>query len=137
MLLKTKDLIPPGKVDWFNNTIPAPDAFEEGNMATLTIKVDLSVTSGVVENITLGADCSSEEVAAYKERGTSRLPDLIRARLCSNNSAMFLPGFTPSCLEWIQLLLNTVLILDRMQSQCGRNNGLFILPRLLPLKRRN
>jgi hypothetical protein len=28
--IETKDFIPSGHIDWFNNPIPAPDAFEEG-----------------------------------------------------------------------------------------------------------
>jgi hypothetical protein len=40
--IETKDFIPPGKVDWFKNPIPARDAFEEGNhlckMSPATIK---------------------------------------------------------------------------------------------------
>jgi hypothetical protein len=49
--VKTKDFIPSGTVDWFKNPIPAPDAFEEGNMANIspTIKIDISIKSGVVE----------------------------------------------------------------------------------------
>ena len=41
--VKTKYCIPPGYVDWFKNHILAPDAFEEGNMVSIspTIKVDI------------------------------------------------------------------------------------------------
>ena len=41
--METKDFIH-GKVDWFKNPIPAPDAFEEGNMANIspTIKINIS-----------------------------------------------------------------------------------------------
>jgi hypothetical protein len=58
----------PGHIDWFNNPIPAPDAFEEGNMANIspTIKIDISIKSGVVEEITIGAACSPEEITTYK-----------------------------------------------------------------------
>jgi hypothetical protein len=34
--IETKDFIPSGMVDWFNNPISAPDAFEEGNMANIS-----------------------------------------------------------------------------------------------------
>ena len=40
-----------GKVDWFKNSIPAPDAFEEGNMVNIspTIKIDISTNNEIVE----------------------------------------------------------------------------------------
>ena len=65
--VETKDFIH-GKVDWFKNPIPAPHAFEEGNMANIspTIKVRISTNLEVVEEITLGASCSPEELASYK-----------------------------------------------------------------------
>ena len=48
--VETKDFIH-GKVDWFKNPIPAPDAFEEGNMANIspTIKIDISTNSEIIE----------------------------------------------------------------------------------------
>jgi hypothetical protein len=66
--IETKDFIPSGMVDWFNNPIPAPDAFEEGNMANIspTIKIDISIKPGVVEEIIIGAACTPEEITAYK-----------------------------------------------------------------------
>jgi hypothetical protein len=66
--IETKDFIPPGHVDWFKNPIPAPDAFEEGNMANIspTVKIDISIKPGIVEEITIGATCSPEEIIAYK-----------------------------------------------------------------------
>jgi hypothetical protein len=66
--VETKDFIPSGHIDWFNNPIPAPDAFEEGNMANIspTIKIDISIKNGVVEEITIGAACTPEEITAYK-----------------------------------------------------------------------
>jgi hypothetical protein len=66
--VETKDFIPSGTIDWFKNPIPAPDAFEEGNMANIspTIKIDISIKSGVVEEIIIGAACTPQEIAAYK-----------------------------------------------------------------------
>jgi hypothetical protein len=66
--VETKDFIPPGTVDWFNNPIPAPDAFEEGNLANIspTIKIDISIKPGIVEEIIIGAACTTEEITAYK-----------------------------------------------------------------------
>ena len=57
-----------GKIDWFKNPIPTPDAFEEGNMANIspTIKVNISTNPEVLEYITLGASFSPEELASYK-----------------------------------------------------------------------
>jgi hypothetical protein len=66
--VETKDFIPSGPIDWFKNPIPAPDAFEEGNMANIspTIKIDISIKNGVVEEITIGAACTPQEITAYK-----------------------------------------------------------------------
>jgi hypothetical protein len=59
---------PSGNIDWFNNPIPTPETFEEGNMAniSLTIKLDISIKDGVVEEITIGAACTPQEIIAYK-----------------------------------------------------------------------
>jgi hypothetical protein len=66
--VKTKYFLPSGHIDWFNNPIPTPDAFEEGNMAIIspTIKIDISIKSGILEEITIGAACSPEELTTYK-----------------------------------------------------------------------
>jgi len=66
--VEAKDLIPHGHVDWFQNPIPALGVFEKANMANIspTIKVDISVTPGVVENRLLGYTCSLLKVSAYK-----------------------------------------------------------------------
>jgi hypothetical protein len=66
--IETKYFLPSGHIDWFNNPIPAPDAFEEGNMANIspTIKIDISIKPGIIEEITIGAACSPEELTAYK-----------------------------------------------------------------------
>ena len=65
--VETKDFIH-GKFNWFKNPIPAPDAFEEGNMANIspTIKINISTNPKMVEEIMLGAFFSSKEVASYK-----------------------------------------------------------------------
>ena len=51
-----------GKVNELKNSIPAPNAFEEGNMENIqpTIKVNISNNPQVVEYITLGASFSPE-----------------------------------------------------------------------------
>jgi hypothetical protein len=66
--VETKVFIPSGPIDWFNNPIPSPDAFEEGNMANIspTIKIDISIKNGIVEEIIIGASCTPQEIAAYK-----------------------------------------------------------------------
>jgi hypothetical protein len=66
--VETKDFIPSGTVDWFKNPIPAPDAFEEGNLANIspTIKIDISIKPGIVEEIIIGAVCTPTEITAYK-----------------------------------------------------------------------
>ena len=65
--METKDFIH-GKVEWFKNPIPKPDAFEEGNMVNIfpTIKINISPNYEIVEETMLGASCSPEEVDAYK-----------------------------------------------------------------------
>jgi hypothetical protein len=67
--VKTKDFLSSRHIDWFKNPIPSPDAFEEGNMSNIspTIKIDISIKSGVSEEITIGATCSFEEIIAYKD----------------------------------------------------------------------
>ena len=59
--VESKDFIH-GEVDWFRNPIPAPNAFEERNMANIspTIKINISDKPGIKENITLGAQCTSK-----------------------------------------------------------------------------
>ena len=59
--METKDFID-GKVDWFKNPIPTPNAFEEGNMVKIfpTVKINISTNSEIVEEIMLGASCSPE-----------------------------------------------------------------------------
>jgi hypothetical protein len=66
--VETKDFNPSGPINWFKNPIPVPDAFEEGNMAniSLTIKIDISIKNGVVEEITIGAACTPQEITTYK-----------------------------------------------------------------------
>jgi hypothetical protein len=65
--VETKDFIPSGPINWFNNPIPAPDAFEEGNMANIspTIKIEISIKNGIVKEIIIGAACTPQEIAAY------------------------------------------------------------------------
>jgi hypothetical protein len=66
--VETKDFIPSGPIDWFNNPILAPDAFEEGNLANIspTIKINISIKLGIVEEIIIGATCTPQEITTYK-----------------------------------------------------------------------
>jgi hypothetical protein len=66
--VETKDFIPSGPIDWFNNPIPAPDAFEEGNLANIspTIKINISIKPSIVEEIIIGDACTPQEITAYK-----------------------------------------------------------------------
>ena len=66
--VKTKDFLSSRHIDWFKNPIPSPDAFEEGNMANIspTIKFVISIKSGIIEEITIGAACSLEKITSYK-----------------------------------------------------------------------
>jgi hypothetical protein len=63
-----KYFIPFGHIDWFNNPIPSPDAFEEGNMANISpsVKINIFVKPRIVEDITIDVACSPEEISAYK-----------------------------------------------------------------------
>jgi hypothetical protein len=65
--VETKDFIPSGPIYWFNNPIPVPDAFEEGNMANIfpTIKINISIKHGIVEEIAIGVACTPQEITAY------------------------------------------------------------------------
>jgi hypothetical protein len=65
---KPRILFPSGHIDWFNNPIPTPDAFEEGNMAnnSPTVKIVISIKPRIIKEITIGAACSLEELKAYK-----------------------------------------------------------------------
>jgi len=48
--IETKDFIPSGNIDLFNNPIPTPYAFEEDNMDNIspTIKIDISITPRII-----------------------------------------------------------------------------------------
>jgi hypothetical protein len=92
--VETKDFIPSGPIDWFKNPIPAPDAFEEGNMANIspTIKIDISIKNGIVEEITIGAACTPQEITAYKAL-FQEYRDIFAW------SYMEMPGLDPSIVE--------------------------------------
>jgi hypothetical protein len=66
--VETKYFLPLGHIDWFNNPIASPGAFEEGNIANIspTIKIDISIKFGIIEEITIGAACSPKEITSYK-----------------------------------------------------------------------
>jgi hypothetical protein len=66
--VETKDFIPSRPIDWFNNPIPAPDTFEEGNLANIspTIKINISIKNGIIKEIIIGAACTPQEITAYK-----------------------------------------------------------------------
>ena len=66
-LVETKNFIH-RKVDRFKNPIPTLDAFEEGNMAKIspTININISTKPETIEEIKMGASCSSKEFVAYK-----------------------------------------------------------------------
>ena len=67
--IESKYFLPSGKVDWFKDPIPMPDAFEEGNISNIspTIKVNISQNPEKVEEISLGAACSPEEITSYTQ----------------------------------------------------------------------
>jgi hypothetical protein len=92
--VETKDFIPSGPIDWFNNPIPAPNAFEEGNLANIspTIKIVISIKPGIVEEIIIGAACTPQEIAAYKAL-------FQEYRDIFTWSYMEMPGLNPSIVE--------------------------------------
>lgn len=63
--IETKYFILLGQINWFLNSILATDAFEEGNMANIppTIKIEISYTPCIMENINVGASFSPTELA--------------------------------------------------------------------------
>ena len=67
--IESKNFLPSGKFNWFKNPILAPDAFEEGNMSNIspTIKVNISQNLAKVEEMSLGAACSPEEITSYTQ----------------------------------------------------------------------
>jgi hypothetical protein len=66
--IETKDCIPLGHIDWFNNSIPTLYSFEEGNMTNIspTVKINISIKPRIVEEITIGVACSPKELTSYK-----------------------------------------------------------------------
>ena len=56
-----------GDVDTPINPLPREGIFAEGNMANIfaTIPVNIFANPNVVENVHIGANCSSEEIAIY------------------------------------------------------------------------
>jgi hypothetical protein len=66
--IKTKDFISLGHIDYFNNPIPTPNDFEEGNIANIspTIKISIFIKPRIIEEITIGTSCSPEEITTYK-----------------------------------------------------------------------
>jgi hypothetical protein len=88
--VETKDFIPSGPIDWFNNPIPAPDAFEEGNLANIspTIKIDISIKPMA------SSKKSSLELLALLRKSPHIKPS-------SRNIGISSPGHTQRCLALI------------------------------------
>jgi hypothetical protein len=51
------------------NPLSTHVVYAEGNMETITkmIPIDISRTSGIMENVFVRADCSPEEIQIYKD----------------------------------------------------------------------
>ena len=66
--METRDFIPSDHIDWFQNPILGPNAFKEGNMANIspTIQIDISLTLGIMENISVEETCTPIEVQDLK-----------------------------------------------------------------------
>ena len=56
-----------GDADTPINPLPREEIFAEGNMENIfvTIPINISTNPNVVENVHIGANCSSEEIAIY------------------------------------------------------------------------
>ena len=56
-----------GDVDMPINPLPRKGIFAEGNMEKIsaTIPINISVNPNIVENVHIGVNCSSEEIAIY------------------------------------------------------------------------
>jgi hypothetical protein len=54
--IETKDFIPSSHIDYFNNPIPAPETFEEGQMANISpiVKINISMKPRIIEEIIIG-----------------------------------------------------------------------------------
>ena len=68
-VVENKYLIPLGHVDWVKTPISTPNSFEEGNMANIspTIEVDMYSKLNIIEELTLGEPCPSNEVNETQE----------------------------------------------------------------------
>ena len=62
-----QSVFPPDVTNASQSPILTQDTFSEGNMGNIstTITIDISVMEGAVENINLGANCTSKEVVSY------------------------------------------------------------------------
>ena len=58
---------PPDVTEAPKSPILTQDTLSEGNMGNIstTVMIDISIKEGVVENINLGANCTSDEVVSY------------------------------------------------------------------------
>jgi hypothetical protein len=116
-VVETKYFIPSGPIDWFNNPIPAPDSFEEGNMANIspTIKIDISIKNGIVEEIIIGVACTPPEIVAYKA--------------LFHEYKDFFPGHTRKCLASTPLFSNIASIPGLTAHQFTINSDRYTHPR--------
>lgn len=121
---ETKDFIPSGHINWFKNPIPTLDAFEEGNMANIspTIKMDISCTLGVMENISVGEFFS--------------LTESVNPKHLFEEFRYTFRGLTKRCLDLNLPFPNTISTLGLTLPLSDRSNVLCTQPRpwLLKLK---
>lgn len=66
--IETKDFIPSSHIEWFQNSKPTLDAFEEGNMANIspTIHINISHVPRAIKNISVGGSWSPIEITDLK-----------------------------------------------------------------------
>jgi hypothetical protein len=120
--VETKDFIPSGPIDWFKNPIPAPDAFEEGNMANIspTIKIDISIKMASLRKSPL-------ELLALLKKSPPIKPS-------SRNIEIFFPGHTQKFLASIPLSSNIASTPGPTLLQFAKNNDRYIHPKQQPSK---
>jgi hypothetical protein len=125
--VETKDFIPSGPIDWFNNPILAIDAFEEGNMANISPSIKSTFSLKMASS-----KKSSLELLALLRKSPHIKPS-------SRNIGIFSPGHTHKCLASIPLLSRIASTPSLTSHQFARNNDRYthLKPRLSKTKLTN
>jgi hypothetical protein len=125
--VETKDFIPSGMVDWLNNPIPAPDAFEEGNLANIS-----PPSKSIFPLNRESSKKSSLEQLVLLKKSLPTKPS-------SRNFGTYSPGHTQRCLASTLLLSNITSTHGRTSHPFAKKNDRYtqLRPRLSKLKLKN